>query len=609
MALDQRYTIGQKLGEGGFGAVFRGTHKQMGTPVAIKVLHAQHASSLETVARFEQEARRSATLKHPNTIRVFDFGRDNDGSLFIVMELLDGAPLSQRIKEGRFSPERATHVLLQALAALDEAHQQGLVHRDLKPDNIFLTRLGKDPDFVKVLDFGIAKALDANAKLTASGVVIGTPTYMSPEQCRGAALDQRSDLYSLGCIAYQMLAGRPPFLADSVVGYIFAHVQEAPDLGKLGPGVPDGLVDWIARCLAKEPADRFATADEARDALLVSASPPLPERAVELTPLRAATAPAASDTARSAVGSTGRKAWPWPLLGGGVLALAGVVWAVVASTSEEPNPEGRSEPPAVVTEVVPAGERPSPLPAGELPTERVASGASSLADAVVPDAHPSPAAELVATPPEVAQTPPDAEIAPTETAVPEAPRVALSSVPTGASVRRGRDVVGKTPLELTWLIGDTTPFTVELKNYDPATLSVASLTGKSIHEVKLKRITAKSADDGVARTAVGSLERTEKVVEPSSMLPAVLSQASIMATLRRVPLASCVARLPTESFPMKLVARIVIQSSGRVQSVGFTRVENTTPSVESCVTHALMNVRFDSFTSPTITISYPVNFQ
>ena len=169
MALTERYTIDQKLGEGGFGAVFRGTHRQMSTPVAIKVLHAQHASSAETVARFEQEARRSASLKHPNTIRVFDFGRDDDGSLFLVMELLEGAPLSHHIKQGRLAVDRVVHILAQALSALDEAHQQGLVHRDLKPDNIFLTRLGKDPDFVKVLDFGIAKALDGNAKLTASG--------------------------------------------------------------------------------------------------------------------------------------------------------------------------------------------------------------------------------------------------------------------------------------------------------------------------------------------------------------------------------------------------------------------------------------------------------
>ncbi len=267
-----RYRLERLIGTGGFGTVYEARHLEMGTQVALKILHPEHTRDAHTVKRFELEARRSAALKHPNTIRVFDYGHTDTDELFIAMEYLEGRSLKHLLAhEHLLAFGRVVHILTQILRALDEAHLAGLVHRDLKPDNVFLLEIGREKDFVKVLDFGIAKAMREDAALTTTGTLIGTPLYMSPEQCRGRELDGRSDLYSLGCIAYELLTGRTPFRANDAFGYAIAHLQETPPDPRevAGPGrpIPEGLVHWVLRLLEKDPAARFEDAAAANEAL------------------------------------------------------------------------------------------------------------------------------------------------------------------------------------------------------------------------------------------------------------------------------------------------------------------------------------------------------
>ena len=272
-----RYRIDSVIGAGGFGVVFRATHLAVSQPVALKLMLGEHVSNASQVARFEREAMSVSRLRAPNTIRVFDFGRDEHGNLFIVMELLAGRPLSSVLAEaGALSPRRVAAIGVQIAKSLAEAHEAGIVHRDLKPDNIFLADLPGEEDYVKVLDFGIAKLVgeqDAGQnELTRQGAIIGTPTYMSPEQARGAPVDAKSDLYSFGVVLFRMLAGRPPFEAPSLITLAFMHNDEAPpDLAALGrpeDPIPAELVALVGQLLEKDPAARPASARALINALL-----------------------------------------------------------------------------------------------------------------------------------------------------------------------------------------------------------------------------------------------------------------------------------------------------------------------------------------------------
>jgi serine/threonine protein kinase len=252
---DSRYQITGLIGHGGMGVVYKAVHIAMNQVVALKVLSRAMTGDDTQVQRFYQEARASSRLKHPNTIRVFDFGRAEEGHLYIAMEFLDGETLTSVLKrEGALPARRALNIAKQVAKSLAEAHAQGLVHRDLKPDNVFLTQVYGEEDFVKVLDFGIAKFLESSPdheRLTIVGGVIGTPTYVSPEQGLGRTLDGRTDLYSLGVILYEMLCGSPPFKAETPIATIMRHIHDEPppltqfkpDL-KIPPSVRD-LVFWL----------------------------------------------------------------------------------------------------------------------------------------------------------------------------------------------------------------------------------------------------------------------------------------------------------------------------------------------------------------------------
>ena len=258
-----RYQILEYLGRGGMGAVFKARQIHMDREVALKVIHRKLCQDDKQVQRFEQEARTSSKLNHPNSIRVFDYGKSEDGRLFMAMEFLRGRTLGRLIAdEGPLEPKRVIAVARQMFKSLAEAHQLGLVHRDLKPENIFICEIFGETDYVKVLDFGIAKAIGPTAdeaNLTQTGFICGTPRYLSPEQALGQKVDGRADLYSVGVLMYEMLTGRPPFVGENPISIVMKHVHDdPPPLVGLDRFGEDGRkLEWLVeRLLEKNPARR-----------------------------------------------------------------------------------------------------------------------------------------------------------------------------------------------------------------------------------------------------------------------------------------------------------------------------------------------------------------
>ena len=267
------YVLEQELGVGGMGQVFRARHALIRRPTALKVMRVSSEEERASVARFEREVQLSATLTHPNTITIFDYGRTADAKFYYAMEYLEGLDLQQIVERyGSLPPERTVYVLMQVCGALGEAHGRGIVHRDIKPPNIFLTHRGGLYDFVKVLDFGLAKQTEGDeaVDLTKAGMAVGTPRYISPEMVKGSpSIDGRSDLYSLGAVAYWMLSGRPPFDADSSMELLLDHLQARPtpvsQVSELA--IPQELEAVVMRCLEKNPGDRFPSVQELAAAL------------------------------------------------------------------------------------------------------------------------------------------------------------------------------------------------------------------------------------------------------------------------------------------------------------------------------------------------------
>ncbi len=284
------YAILDLISVGGMGRVYRAQQSALGRTVAVKIIHPHLLSDENSALRFMTEARAASQLNHPNSVAVFDFGRTDDGQPYLVMEFLRGKDLARvAYEEGPLPFSRVVDVLRQVLAALGEAHDLGIVHRDLKPENVILEALRRGGDFVKVVDFGLAKLkADAQAptNVTSPGIVCGTPDYMAPEQGRGDAIDGRSDLYSVGVMLFQLLTGRLPFEADSPTQVVMMHMTiPVPDPRQVAPdrSIPDSLVEVVFRALSKDPRDRYQEAAELAEALRqalanADSAPPLEQR-------------------------------------------------------------------------------------------------------------------------------------------------------------------------------------------------------------------------------------------------------------------------------------------------------------------------------------------
>ena len=388
------YAIRSLIGQGAMGSVYLAEHSFIGRRAAIKVLRRAFADDGEVVARFMNEARAVNAIRHRNIIDIIDVGRLSDGLPYLLMEYLEGETLGQRLARlGRLSTTEAMAVIGPAASALGAAHDKGIVHRDLKPDNIFLAREpGSDADRVIVLDFGVAKLRGDLSSVSSGAALLGTPAYMSPEQCRGVGeIDARTDVYALGTILYQMLCGRVPFVSTGYGDVLIKHLLEPPvPPGSLVPEIPPPIEAMILRSLAKEPGDRFASMAEAW-AALCSATPtpgPVPLSPAETTVTPGVSPPAARQPAAQAGQRPPRRSrfLPRALATTALLAVVGA-WAW---SRWQPDTGGRNA----------AGAAPFPLPASiekvvEAPAAAEAPAPAETPAADEPSAEPAPAAEPI----------------------------------------------------------------------------------------------------------------------------------------------------------------------------------------------------------------------
>jgi len=414
------YVVREKIGEGGMGVVYRAEHPHIKRHVAIKVLHPGAHRNPEVVHRFFNEARAATEIRNAHIVEVMDFGELPEGTPYLVMEWLEGESLGSLLRASRKLPvPRAAHILSGIARALKAAHSKGVVHRDLKPDNVFLVRADGEPDLIKVLDFGIAKLLATGMPAryqTQTGAIIGTPAYMSPEQCRGAKeIDHRTDVYSLGVMGYQMLTGRLPFESEALGELLLKHMTEKPPPpSAIEPSVPEAISSIIASALEKEP-DKRPTVDQFA-AVMEGGSPgalffttgraggtvPMPASGlgageaggpVEGAGTRAGRAAAGSHTTLGAsaselglgAGRANPRRWVRVVaIGGGVVAAAAVALVVATrSPSRAPAPPVAAGPSGAVT------ASPTPPVAGPPPAAPTAPAVAAAAPDSPPNAVPA----------------------------------------------------------------------------------------------------------------------------------------------------------------------------------------------------------------------------
>ncbi len=352
-----RYEIESVLGAGAMGTVYRARDSESGEHLALKILRRDLAGSEEANARFGLEALVGLRIDHPNCVGVADFGTGEDGAIFLAMELLDGESLGDVLaREGRMDWRRALRIARNVLRGLGHAHEHDIVHRDIKPDNIFLCPCDADPDLARVLDFGIAKLTSRSAPaITAAGITVGTPEFLSPEQAAGGVLDGRSDLYSLSVVLYELIAGRTPFAGDEPLKILLAHTTKpVPMFAEVAPEVqvPEAVEQLVRHGLEKHPADRIPTAaayiariDEILgDGTVLVTTPP--------APVAAPPAPVAAPPAPRARPMLSRRTLTIVGAVGGAVLLVGII-AAIARGGASSAPASAAPPPA-------AAERPKP---------------------------------------------------------------------------------------------------------------------------------------------------------------------------------------------------------------------------------------------------------
>ncbi len=332
--LDDRYRLLRKVGEGAMGEVYEAEHVLLNRKVAVKLLQRRIAADPAARVRLQREARSTTGLAHPNVVDTIDFGFA-DGQAYLVMEWLDGENLDGRMTRGPLDIATALDIAAQACAGLAAAHDRGVIHRDLKPANLFLTRDHHGKLLLKVLDFGIAKLALHETKLTATGVLIGTPNYMAPEQAEGQLIDARTDIYALGVILYEMLTGTVPFLGETPLAVLHQHTSRLPILPSArapGRGISDTLDMIVMRCLSKLPDERFTTMNELAKAIAEVRGIALPalsnvSSSTAAGVMRAPERNAAADSLLEALGA--RRTWIVPVTIGG-FALAAIAVAIIA---------------------------------------------------------------------------------------------------------------------------------------------------------------------------------------------------------------------------------------------------------------------------------------
>jgi len=336
--VDGRYKVMRLLGEGGMGAVYEAEHMEIGRHMAIKIMHAAYSSHPETMARFRQEARSATQIGHPNIVEVTDSGTTADGRLFFVMELLSGEDLAQVMTETRIVPaRRALRITLQICKALHAAHEAGIVHRDLKPENVFLIEREGKGDFVKILDFGIAKNVElakrGDSRLTHPGMAMGTPEYMAPEQAAGADIDRRIDIYATGAMLYEMLTGHLPHEGENLMQVLSRKAsQPVTPPRRYRREMPEGLEQVILGAIAAERDQRYSTMEEFASALLPFTAPGTTSWA-ELTPPAAAAADSARASQQIRVDASEKKPADPSMMTDPTMPLTGPLLAAAADSS------------------------------------------------------------------------------------------------------------------------------------------------------------------------------------------------------------------------------------------------------------------------------------